>query len=173
MKAAAVWMALAVVSLTMSARAQTATDIVQWTATPTPETVKPGAKVNAVLAAKIKAGWHVYSITQAGGGPFPTQISVPAAQVLKAAGAVVAPKPKTAYDPNFQMNTEFYEDSVRFQVPLVVVSDATLGQTSGTIDVRFQTCNDTLCLPPKTVHVPVAMTISPPGTKRLVKKSGK
>ncbi len=143
-----------------NALAQLPGDIVQWTAKTTPASVRAGQKATATLAARIADGWHVYSITQAPGGPVKTEISVPPDRILKASGDVVGPKPQTAFDPNFKMNAEFYEKTVTFQVPVQIDASAKPGEVKGTIDVRFQACNDRLCLPPTKVHVPVTFTVA-------------
>jgi thiol:disulfide interchange protein DsbD len=117
----------------------------------------------------------MYSISQPPGGPTTTEISVPAKQVLEAAGTITGPVPQTAYDPNFEMQTEFYEGSASFNVPLVVSSKAKPRPAKVVIDVLFQVCNDTMCLPPTTVHVPLAVTIAPGApapVKGRVKSSG-
>lgn len=140
---------------------QKATDVVQWSAKPDgAQAVRVGQKIAASLDAKIETGWHVYSITQAPGGPTKAEISVPAGQPFKLSGAVVGPKPESAYDPNFEMKAEFYEKAASFKVPLAVVASAKPGEAKGTIDVLFQTCTDRICLPPTTAHVPLTVTIA-------------
>jgi thiol:disulfide interchange protein DsbD len=110
-----------------------------------------GGHTQAVLTAQISPGWHVYSITQPPGGPNAASISVPAGQGFYVQGPITGTQPKSAFDPNFQMNTEFYEGSATLNVPLA--SDASVNSQNVRINVRFQTCNDRLCLPPKTVHL--------------------
>lgn len=145
----------------LTALAQGPDPVVQWSVKIAPsKPLKAGQIVKASLNAKIEEGWHVYSITQAPGGPMKTEITVPAGQAITLAGPVTGPTPQTAYDSNFEINTEFYENSATFNVPLGIDRSANSGPVKGTIDVRFQTCNERLCLPPATTHVPVTMTIA-------------
>lgn len=152
-----------------SAGAQNPSDIVKWSATCRPQSVKAGQNLTASLQAKIEDGWHVYSITQPPGGPTATEVSVPNGQPFKQVGNVTQPKPESAYDPNFSMNTEFYEDQVSFSVPLAVDASAKTGEMKGTIDVRFQACNERFCLPAVKAHVPLSLNVTVAGSKPMQK----
>lgn len=160
---------LLLVVSTVAIDAQQASDIVHWAAKISPvHSLKPGEKATATLDAKIEEGWHVYSISQPPGGPATTVISVPSKQAIRLDGKVTGPVPESAYDPNFEMQTEFYEESAIFKVPLVVDSTAKAGPVKGAIDVLFQACNDRLCLPPTTIQVPLTFRVAGVGasTKR-------
>ncbi len=122
--------------------------------------LKHGEEVTAQLKATIRNGWHVYSISQLPGGPSPTIISVPKGQPLNEAGAILGPPPLEAYDPNFNMKTEFYERSATFKVPLEVTQTASPGASKIVIKVHFQTCNDHLCLPPTKIEVPLIFRVA-------------
>jgi thiol:disulfide interchange protein DsbD len=145
---------------------------VEWTAKGSDHALQPGEKFSIEVFAKISSGWHVYSITQPPGGPTTTVISVPSKQPFHLAGAVIGPKPQTAYDPNFEMKTEFYEEAASFKVPLVVDSKAKPGPAKVVIDVLFQVCNETTCMPPTTVHVPLNVTIAPGATAPAKRMAG-
>lgn len=118
-----------------------------------PRTLKANDKFSAQVTANIEAGWHLYSISQPPGGPIATRISVVENQPFKLGGGIKGTAPKTKFDPNFQINTETYESSATFNVPIVVAADATAGQTQLNINVRFQACTDETCLPPKTIKL--------------------
>jgi DsbC/DsbD-like thiol-disulfide interchange protein len=139
--------------------AQTPDQIVHWSASIKPETVKPGGQPVAAVTAKIENGWHVYSITQAPGGPIKTSVRIPDGQDIRLAGAVKGTKPAVSFDKNFNMKTEYYQNAVSLTAPLAVDSKATPGTKKVKIDVRFQTCSDRLCLPPTTAHLQADATI--------------
>jgi thiol:disulfide interchange protein DsbD len=144
---------------------------VHWTAKlPSGPALKSGTKITADLSATIEDGWHVYSITQPPGGPLRTVITVPADQALRGDGKITGTEPHSSYDPNFQMETQYYEESVSFKVPLVVDSSAKAGPANSVVNVRFQTCNDRLCLPPTTIHVPLAGTIAKASPQQAIPK---
>ena len=110
--------------------------------------VKPGAQFEVELTAAIQDGWHLYSTTQATGGPIPTRITVPPGQFSLAAPPA-GPEPKREHDPNFGMETEFYDSSATFTLPIQAAADTPGGRQRVEVHVRFQTCNDRLCLPPR------------------------
>jgi len=126
---------------------------VSWSIKTSPSSLKPGDKFTTQVTAQIQAGWHTYSITQGAGGPIPTRITVPDGQSFKLAGTVSGPRPHVALDPNFEINTETYEGSATFKVPIVVAPDATAGEQALNVNVRYQACNDKNCLPPRTVKL--------------------
>ncbi len=119
---------------------------------------KAGDKLNAQIQASIGAGWHLYSLSQGAGGPVPTTIKI-ADGVFKSAGSPSGSAPKREMDENFGIPTETYTGSASFNVPVSVDAAATGAQTL-TISVRYQACNDKICLPPKILQVsaPIAIT---------------
>jgi thiol:disulfide interchange protein len=127
-------------------------EVVKWSG----HLAKSADHTEAVLTGKISPGWHVYSITQPPGGPNAASVSVPPGQPFHVQGPITGTKPRSAFDPNFQMNTEFYESSVTLNVPLA--TDSTANAQNIRMNVRFQTCNDRLCLPPKTVRLDLPIT---------------
>lgn len=150
----------------LSASSATAQDIpenpVVWslTAKEPPKPLKPGSTFNAQLTAKIVEGWHLYSLDQPDGGPKPTRITVPAEQVFELADSIESPEPHKAHDENFGIETEFYLDRVAFTLPVRVAANAPAGQHKLQVQVRFQTCSDQLCLPPKTLKLELAVEVA-------------
>src|SRR5688572_15544314 len=130
--------------------------------TVSPASVPAGGKGTARINASIGGGWNMYSITQGGGGPIPTRISLGEGPFKM--GAVSGPRPKVKLDPNFGINTESYSGSAAFTVPFTVNADASAGASTLSAKVRYQVCNDTVCLPPKTVPLTAALTIAAAGT---------
>ena len=120
--------------------------------------VKPGAQFEISLTATIDEGWHLYAISQ---GPpvIPTRITLPAGQRFTLAAAPVGPEPKREHDPNFGMETEFYDSSATFTLPIQAAADAPGGRQRVEVHVRFQTCNDRLCLPPRTDKLAVEVMV--------------
>ncbi len=112
---------------------------------------KATTSFKAKLKAKIDAPWHLYAVDQAAGGPVPTSITVPEGSPFKIAGPITSPKPKTQFDQNFQIPTKYFEDTAEFNVPMS--ADAGVDVQELALQVKFQVCNDTTCLPPKTVRV--------------------
>jgi tetratricopeptide (TPR) repeat protein len=122
--------------------------------------LKPGETFTAQLTAQIAAGWHLYSAHQSPGGPRPTRITLPAEQSFKLAGEIEAPPPQTAFDENFGFETSFYKNSATFTLPVRVAEDVLQGRHQLRVNAHFQTCNDRLCLPPKTVQLVAAINVA-------------
>jgi thiol:disulfide interchange protein DsbD len=113
---------------------------------------QPGSKFEVKLAVTIPSSpvvWHLYSITQAPGGPIPTTITVGPSSTFRLGGTIQGSTPDIAEDPNFNMMTETHVDSVTYRIP-IVASPAVTGTKQLVIALRYQTCNDRYCLPPVT-----------------------
>lgn len=130
----------------------------KWSLVPsdTERSVAAGEKFSAALNAVIEPGWHLYALEQPEGGPIPTTIKVTEGKPFELAGDIISPKPIIEPDPNFivddkPLETRYYVNSAVFQVPLRVTAAASASDLS--IDVRYQLCNETFCLPPRTTRV--------------------
>ena len=132
---------------------------VTWSAAGPKTAVAAGATVPIALVATIDDGWHLYSTTQPPGGPVPTRIALVGSRVFAASGAVTFPKPSVAADPNFGINVETYDRSVTFTIPVKIAADARPGVDTLSIQARFQSCNASLCLPPKTQTIAVPLSV--------------
>src|ERR1035441_706453 len=131
---------------------------VKWTLMLEPAAAAPGSKVMAHLEGQIDAGWHVYSMSSA--GAIPTTIKLAANAAVEKVRVFQAP-PKKAYDPNFQLDTETYEGSAVFLLELQLKPDAPAGASEISAEVRYQTCNDKVCIPPRRRTVSATLTIDP------------
>jgi len=131
---------------------------VKWSLSLDPAAAAPGSVVLARLEGQIDPGWHVYSMTSA--GAIPTTIQVAANAAVEKVRVFQAP-PKKAYDPNFQLDTETYEGSAVFLLELQLKRDAAAGASEVSAEVRYQTCNDKVCIPPRRRTVSATLMIDP------------
>ncbi len=118
---------------------------VKWSLTLEPTAAPPGGKVLARMTGAIDPGWHLYSLSTP--GAIPTVITVadnPAVEKLR----VLQPPPHRKFDPNFQTDTETFENQASFLVELEVKKDAPAGAAELSVTARYQTCNDKVCIPP-------------------------
>ncbi|MEO7672884.1 MAG: cytochrome c biogenesis protein CcdA [Pyrinomonadaceae bacterium] len=112
--------------------------------------------VELTLTAKVEAGWHLYALDQPPGGPVPTTIKVADGSPIIFKGEIRSDKPKISPDPNFivegkPLETKYFEENAIFRITTEVVTNAPSEQIA--LDVRYQLCNDTFCLPPRTKRV--------------------
>lgn len=121
--------------------------------------LRTGEQVKVTLTAEIEPGWHLYSVDQPEGGPIPTTIKPSDPAKLEIVGKIQTPAPKVTPDKNFiidgkPLDTKYFTDRGEFRLDLKVLSDAPADMIA--LDVRFQLCNDTYCLPPRTKRVTFA-----------------
>jgi thiol:disulfide interchange protein len=121
---------------------------------------KAGETITAVVEARVQPGWHMYSVTQPSGGPIPTTVRLSESPVFETAGDLVAPAAESAYDPNFDIQTEYYHGVVHFRLPVKIKETAPAGKQDLTVRVRYMLCSDTMCLPPQTETLRAEVTIA-------------
>src|SRR4051812_45034887 len=96
-----------------------------------------GTKALVRAAGKVEPGWHLYSASTPAG--MPTSFQVAGASSVR----ILQPAPKRAFDANFGADTETYDSDVTFLIEVKLARPA----TSLDIKSRYQTCNDTQCVP--------------------------
>ncbi len=121
--------------------------------------VKAGARFNVKLHAEVQEGWHLYSLKPMAEGPIPTKIWIADGQPFSLAGSVQAPEPQVMQDASFGMEVELYEGEAVFTLPVKVGPGAAPGAQRLVVSASYQSCNNKLCLPPKTVKVEAPVTI--------------
>ena len=112
-----------------------------------------GDAIRIVLTATIDEGWHLYSTREIPNGPRPTTVALASGQPFSQAGLLESPYPRIAADTTFNTDVEFYEESAVFVMPVRYDGTSRSRAASVTVEVRFQACNDELCLAPQTVRL--------------------
>jgi hypothetical protein len=87
---------------------------VQWHASATHEA--NGQELLVRLGAEIPKGWHVYGITQVQGGPLPLVIRVEPGASYELLGKPQGTVAQKHHDASFDLDTEFYTDSLELKV---------------------------------------------------------
>lgn len=108
------------------------------------------------LEAKVEPGWHLYALDQPAGGPIATTIKIVEGTQFEIRN-IESPEPKSQPDPLFIVDgkplvTRYFENEARFRIHVKALSDGP-DPSELAFDVRFQLCNDTFCLPPRTKRV--------------------
>jgi thiol:disulfide interchange protein DsbD len=135
---------------------------VRWSIAADPVRLAAGGHVQARVTADIDDGWKVYALTQPPGGPFALAFQVAAGPIFSAAGAADGPLPHTAFDPNFNLDTQYHERQAAFRVPVRVAAAAAPSTHTLRVMVTFQTCNERLCLPPRELALDVGVIVDGP-----------
>jgi len=125
-----------------------------------PREVVSGRTVPLMVEAEIAKGWHMYSLTQKPGGPTPLRLQLVGGADVLVRGIIRAPKPERVFDKNFGIETEFYSGTPRFAIPVAVPGRTLTGLRKFQVAARFQVCSATLCLPPRTDKLDVALRIT-------------
>lgn len=135
-------------------------------ATPTPATwsvqgpakaVAPGSTFALRLTAAIQPGWHLYALEEPDGGPLPTVIGLSEGDPLTLLD-VTEPDPHKVLDPVTSAIAGMFTNSVSFTLKVRAPRSKPAPEAVSHVLVRYQTCNDHVCLPPhtETVALPLA-----------------
>ena len=114
-------------------------------------TVPAGKSTTVALHFRIAQGMHINSHTPADEYLIPTVFSIPDSEGVKL-DAAVYPSGEIitlSYDPKTKLNVYTNE----FIIQAKIVSPAGNHLLQGKL--RYQACNDSQCLPPKTITVPI------------------
>jgi len=113
--------------------------------------LKKDEAFKAKLKASIEGDWHLYAVEQPEGGPFPTKITIAENSPFTIDGKPSSPASITKFDPNFNIDTKFFAKSAEFNLNIKSNADAKADDLA--FNVKYQVCDDKVCLPPRTVKV--------------------
>jgi thioredoxin:protein disulfide reductase len=133
-----------------------AADLVKVTAAPLE--VAAGAAARAKVTITIVAGWHANANPPSLDYMIPTDVSI--------AGAPDLAVGRPSYPPGKKVKLSFeetelsvYDGSAIVEVPITAKPEAVGGARTLKGRVRFQACNDEVCLAPATIPFTVALTV--------------
>ena len=151
MKLKKIFFSALVVAITVTAKAQL--NPVSWTYT----AKKIAEKTYELhITAAMQAGWHLYSQTQPKDAiAEPTTITFNKNALLTLDGKIKEEgKLEKFHDTKLDLSANQYSSKVDFVQTVKLKANA---KTNVSGSVRFQTCNDEKCLPPKTVTFSIAL----------------
>ena len=110
-----------------------------------------------VAKASIEEKWHVYAAVLSNDeeafGPIPTSIDLDSADNFQLVGSLQDGEYHTAYDPNFDMDLNFFEEHAEFRQKIKITSP---GEQIVTGALNYMACDDEKCIFPD----PVALKIT-------------
>ncbi|MBI3994214.1 MAG: thioredoxin family protein [Candidatus Lambdaproteobacteria bacterium] len=125
-----------------------------------PARARPGEHVRVLVTARIAKGWYMYSVTPQADplAPPPTKLEFQPGTLVPA-GPVYETNPTRKVDSVFNLPLAFHPRGARFYQNLQVPADTAGGRVQVDGSIRFQTCNDRLCLPPRNEPLSAALTV--------------
>lgn len=137
---------------------------VAWSAAFSPSEAVPGATVMLKVTAVIEPTWHIYGQKIEGRGPLPTRINALLPEGWKQEGDWTPSRPPIqAVDPGFQIPVTYHDGTVDFSAPVRIPATAASGEVAVKGTVRFMACDDSTCLPPRTLEWTAALRITGEG----------
>ena len=133
---------------------------IRWSAQPLSRTSTAGGVITVQAVAMIDEGWHLYALDPVEGGPIPTRITAgPAVAFTLQEKDIEKEEPKRALDPNFGVETAYYEEGATFGLPITVGTNVKAGEREIEVTVRFQACTAKICLRPQTATMKLEIKI--------------
>lgn len=115
----------------------------------TPSPAHPGETVVVSVKATIPKGTHLYAVHGVGENFTATELSV-SGEGLTLQGTVQEPKTHPFRDPSVNQEVGTHEGEVTFSQALGVPASYAPGTVGLKVALRYQACDETGCLPPKT-----------------------
>jgi thiol:disulfide interchange protein DsbD len=125
-----------------------------------PSAARPGEHTRLLVTAAIAKGWHIYSLVPQGEfAPPPTAMSIADKAGLETEGPPYEVNPIVKTDKVFDMTLAFHSRAARFYQNFLVPESALPGKREVRAVVRYQTCNDRICLPPRKLELAANLTV--------------
>ena len=115
-----------------------------------------------IIKATIEDKWHIYSQKQNGDGPIPTNFKFIVSPDFELVGQVIEPKPENNYSDVFQSNVLSFSKQVIFKQK---IKRHLKKQFFVYGELEFMSCNDKMCLPPRTVKIDLKIPEHKAGVK--------
>lgn len=119
---------------------------------------KRGSTQNVDFTIQVKSGYHVNSNTPADEYLIPLKLTF-ASDTPVAVVDVAYPKPSLEKFEFSPKPVSVFQGDIRASATLKTRADAPAGLTHVTGKLRYQACNDRMCLPPRTLEVRVPVEI--------------
>ncbi len=142
------------------AAAEDAPRVLEATAAVAPAEVLPGASAELAVSVTLEPGWHVNAHVPSEPYLIPTELTLTMPPVVQAGEVRYPPgeERRFAFNPGKALAT--YAGTFRLTATLAVGGDAFVDRpVSIRGALRYQACNDTRCLPPRTEELTVRLLI--------------
>ena len=123
-----------------------------------PLQLAPGAHGTASVAVRVRSSWHVQANPASSPNSIPTTVSAIGNAAIQI-GMPVYPPGRTVKLAIDDQPLSVYDGAVAIRLPVTATAGAAAGRHDATGKLRFQACNDQLCLPPTTVEFKLPIEI--------------
>jgi thiol:disulfide interchange protein DsbD len=119
-------------------------------------------KAELKFIATIEDGWHVYALNlPSEEGPIPTSFTLTPSDKYQLVGKVKQGKYKTDFDPNFDMDLNYFDKKATFTQ---TIDRKSVKDFNVEGFLTFMVCNDEMCLPPEDVEFKINVKGAAPAT---------
>lgn len=130
-------------------------DPVQWKFT----VEREGQTATVIATATIEPKWHVYALKVSDDpnaiGPIATTMQLKASKDFKLVGGVKEGKYITHFDPNFEMDLNYFENKAVFKQKIELLTEKPI-EVSGTLE--YMACDDSKCIFPSPIDFTVKIS---------------
>ena len=119
---------------------------------------RPGEVAHVLIKASMDDEWHIYALENAGEGPVASRIKI-SGDIVDEQGLIEHREPIEKFDEGFGVKTRFFKGTTDFRVPIRIKEDAPIGETTLSIYMLYQVCNESLCCPPAEVNIDASIII--------------
>ena len=119
---------------------------------------RPGEVAHVLIKASMDDEWHIYALENAGEGPVASRIKI-SGDILDEQGLIEHREPIEKFDEGFGVKTRFFKGTTDFRVPIRIKKDAPIGETTLSVYMLYQVCNESLCYPPAEVNINASIII--------------
>ena len=119
---------------------------------------RPGEVAHVLIKASMDDEWHIYALENAGEGPVASRIKI-SGDIVDEQGLIEHREPTEKFDEGFGVKTRFFKGTTDFRVPIRIKEDAPIGETTLSVYMLYQVCNESLCYPPAEVNINASIII--------------
>ena len=119
---------------------------------------RPGEVAHVLIKASMDDEWHIYALENAGEGPVASRIKI-SGDIVDEQGLIEHREPIEKFDEGFGVKTRFFKGTTDFRVPIRIKEDAPIGETTLSVYMLYQVCNESLCYPPAEVNIDASIII--------------
>src|SRR5262249_39737982 len=133
-----------------------------------PVTIAAGSRGEAVLTLTIQPTWHINANPPSPDYMIATEAKLTNATTI-AAGAAIYPAPRRRKGEVATAPLAVLTGTARIRIPLTASALADSGARTMSGTLRFQACNDQVCLAPATIPFQVAVTVTGGGAPSAIR----